>query len=132
MSEFGQQLKERRRAARQEALHHIDVPEWGEKVQETIDDDGEQKTVDRVVPKRIFFRPYTLEEERRIRKFSKNDVWATNVYAVIFKALDENGKKIFDIEDVDWMLDTERSDVITRINVAMNNATDEPDPAKNS
>lgn len=132
MSALGDRLKEQRQKAREGALHHIDVPAWGEEVEEPVEGGaiGETRTV--LKPLRIYFRPYTLAEEKKIRNHAKGDVEKQNAYAVIFKALDENGKPLFDVGDLDWMIDTERSDVITDITLAMGRATDDPDPVKNS
>ena len=61
----------------------IEVPEWGE-------DDK---------PLRIFSKPLTLAETSKLYKMSKEDDLTMMAYVLIYKALDENGDKLFDLSD---------------------------------
>jgi len=61
----------------------IEVPEWGE-------DDKALK---------IFSKPLTLAETSKLYKMSKEDDLTMMAYVLIYKALDENGDKLFDLSD---------------------------------
>ena len=66
----------------------IEVPEWGE-------DDK---------PLRIFSKPLTLAETSKLYKMSKEDDLTMMAYVLIYKALDENGDKLFDLADKNALL----------------------------
>ena len=66
----------------------IEVPEWGE-------DDK---------PLRIFSKPLTLAETSKLYKMSKEDDLTMMAYVLIYKALDENGDKLFDLGDKNALL----------------------------
>ncbi len=59
----------------------IEVPEWGE-------DDKALK---------IYSKPLTLAETSKLYKMSKEDDLTMMAYVLIYKALDENGDKLFDL-----------------------------------
>src|SRR6056300_1847939 len=61
----------------------IEVPEWGE-------DDKSLK---------IYSKPLTLAETSKLYKMSKDDDLTMMAYVLIYKALDENGEKLFDLSD---------------------------------
>ncbi len=61
----------------------IEVPEWG-------DDTG---------PAKIFAKPLTRSETSKLYKMSKDDNLTMMAYVLIYKALDENGDKLFDLGD---------------------------------
>ena len=61
----------------------IEVPEWGD----------ENK------PLKIYSKPLTLAETSKLYKMSKDDDLTMMAYVLIYKALDENGDKLFDLSD---------------------------------
>jgi hypothetical protein len=61
----------------------IEVPEWG----------NEDK------PLKIYSKPLTLSETSKLYKMSKDDDLTMMAYVLIYKALDENGDKLFDLSD---------------------------------
>lgn len=61
----------------------IEVPEWGD----------ENK------PLKIYSKPLTLAETSKLYKMSKEDDLTMMAYVLIYKALDENGDKLFDLSD---------------------------------
>jgi len=66
----------------------IEVPEWGE-------DDKALK---------IYSKPLTLAETSKLYKMSKEDDLTMMAYVLIYKALDENGDKLFDLADKNALL----------------------------
>ena len=66
----------------------IEVPEWG--------DEDE--------PLKIYSKPLTLAETSKLYKMSKEDDLTMMAYVLIYKALDENGDKLFDLGDKNALL----------------------------
>ena len=66
----------------------IEVPEWGD----------EDK------PLKIYSKPLTLSETSKLYKMSKEDDLTMMAYVLIYKALDENGDKLFDLSDKNALL----------------------------
>jgi hypothetical protein len=66
----------------------IEVPEWGD----------ENK------PLKIYSKPLTLAETSKLYKMSKEDDLTMMAYVLIYKALDENGDKLFDLADKNALL----------------------------
>lgn len=64
-------------------IKRIEVPEWGE--------DGK--------PAVILAEPFTLADRKALAKYAKDDDMEFLVRLVIMKALDEDGKKLFDLSD---------------------------------
>ena len=48
---------------------------------------------------KVYWQPITLAEKQKIQKHSRDDNQETTVYTIIFKAIDENGDKLFTIAD---------------------------------
>lgn len=106
-------------------MRHVDVPEWG--------DAGK--------PLRIFFSPLTIGERNKI--YARDDNGAEPlpgtvcVNAVLLKAVDEKGKKLFDpFEDREVLLHAVDSAVVGRIAAKIlggskGEPTDQMDGAKN-
>ena len=67
----------------QQDVKVIEVPEWG----------NEDK------PLKIYSKPLTLSETSKLYKMSKDDDLTMMAYVLIYKALDENGDKLFDLSD---------------------------------
>lgn len=77
----------------------IEVPEWGE---------GDQAM-------KIFCEPITLFDMKKFMKLAKDDEVEMLVYVLIYKALDENGEKIFTIEHKNKLLNNVDSSVLVRV-----------------
>ena len=67
----------------QQDVRVIEVPEWGNEDQ----------------PLKIYSKPLTLSETSKLYKMSKDDDLTMMAYVLIYKALDENGDKLFDLSD---------------------------------
>ena len=61
----------------------IEVPEWG----------NEDESL------KIYSKPLTLSETSKLYIMSKDDDLTMMAYVLIYKALDENGDKMFDLSD---------------------------------
>ena len=77
----------------------IEVPEWGE-------DDK---------PLRIFSKPLTLAETSKLYKMSKEDDLTMMAYVLIYKALDENGDKLFDLGDKNALLNSVDREILVSV-----------------
>ena len=77
----------------------IKVPEWGE----------EDK------PLEIYSKPLTLSETSKLYKMSKNDELSMMAYVLIYKALDENGDKLFTLDDKGSLLNNVDQEVLVRV-----------------
>jgi hypothetical protein len=77
----------------------IEVPEWGE-------DDK---------PLRIFSKPLTLAETSKLYKMSKEDDLTMMAYVLIYKALDENGDKLFDLGDKNALLNSVDREILVGV-----------------
>jgi len=77
----------------------IEVPEWG-------DEDN---------PLKIFSKPLTLAETSKLYKMSKDDDLTMMAYVLIYKALDENGNKLFDLSDKNSLLNKVDREVLVNI-----------------
>lgn len=86
----------------------IEVPEWG-------DEDN---------PLKIFSKPLTLAETSKLYKMSKDDDLTMMAYVLIYKALDENGDKLFDLSDKNSLLNKVDREVL--VNVAQQIMGQEP------
>ena len=81
-------------------IKKISVPEWG-------DDDGN--------PLVIYSKPLTLQETSKLFRLSKEDDLTMMAYILIYKALDENGEKIFSLEDKNVLLNKVSREVLVRV-----------------
>lgn len=77
----------------------IEVSEWG-------DDDG---------PLVVFFDPMTLREKSRLYRMAKNDDMALLAHAVIMKAADGSGNKLFTLEDKHALMNKVDPNILARI-----------------
>lgn len=75
------------------------VPEWGE--------EGE--------PLKIYSKPLTLSETSKLYKMSQNDDLTMMAYVLIYKALDGEGAKLFDIGDKNKLLNSVDREVLVRV-----------------
>jgi hypothetical protein len=86
----------------------IEVPEWG-------DEDN---------PLKIYSKPLTLAETSKLYKMSQEDDLTMMAYVLIYKALDENGDKLFDLSDKNALLNKVDREVL--VNVAQQIMGQEP------
>tara|TARA_B100000780_G_C21067047_1_gene429156 strand:- start:939 stop:1274 length:336 start_codon:yes stop_codon:yes gene_type:complete len=77
----------------------IEVAEWGE-------DDK---------PLKIYSKPLTLAETSKLYKMSKDDDLTMMAYVLIYKALDENGDKLFDLSDKNALLNNVDREILVGI-----------------
>jgi hypothetical protein len=86
----------------------IEVPEWG----------------DEENPLKIYSKPLTLAETSKLYKMSQEDDLTMMAYVLIYKALDENGDKLFDLSDKNSLLNKVDREVL--VNVAQQIMGQEP------
>ena len=77
----------------------IEVPEWGD----------EDK------PLKIYSKPLTLAETSKLYKMSKEDDLTMMAYVLNYKALDENGDKLFDLGDKNALLNQVDREILVDI-----------------
>lgn len=77
----------------------IEVAEWGE----------ENK------PLKIYAKPLTLAETSKLYKMSKNDDLTMMAYVLIYKALDENGDKLFTLDDKGSLLNNVDQEILVKV-----------------
>jgi len=77
----------------------IEVPEWGE--------EGK--------PLEIYTKPLTLQESKRLYKMANSSDLEVMVYAIITKALDSNGDKIFNLADKDSLMNKADVGVVAQV-----------------
>jgi|TARA_R110002072_G_scaffold52081_1_gene139228 hypothetical protein len=77
----------------------IEVPEWGE--------DNE--------PLKIYSKPLTLAETSKLYKMSKEDDLTMMAYVLIYKALNNDGDKLFDLADKNALLNNVDREVLMRV-----------------
>ena len=77
----------------------ITVHEWGE--------DNE--------PLKIYSKPLTLAETSKLYKMSKEDDLTMMAYVLIYKALNNDGDKLFDLADKNALLNNVDREVLMRV-----------------
>ncbi len=63
----------------------------------------------------VYAKPLTLNESQKLYKLSKNNDLELLAYALIHKALDANGEKMFTLDDKHKLLNTVDVGVLTKI-----------------
>jgi len=63
----------------------------------------------------IYAKPLTLQESSKLYRLSKNDDLALLAYALIHKALDSDGNKLFTMEDKQKLMNSVDVGVLTKI-----------------
>jgi hypothetical protein len=63
----------------------------------------------------IYSTPFTMGEKKSLWKFAKGDDFEFMVRTLVLKALDSDGKKMFDISDKITLMNSVSPDVITRV-----------------
>ena len=81
----------------------INVAEWGEEGQPLV----------------IYSSPFTLAEKRNLFKGAKNDDLGVLVDAIVLKAKDSDGNKIFKLDDKLTLLNSADANVIARVATEM-------------
>jgi hypothetical protein len=89
----------------QQGVKKIQVAEWGE--------EGKPLT--------IYCTPFTLGEKRNLFKGAKNDDLGVLVDAIVLKAKDGEGNKIFKLDDKQTLLNNADANVIARVATEMLN-----------
>jgi hypothetical protein len=88
-----------------QGVKKIEVAEWGEEGQ----------------PLMIYCSPFTLAEKRNLFKGARNDDLGVLVDAIMLKAKDKDGNKIFKLDDKQVLLNKADADVIARVSTEMLN-----------
>jgi hypothetical protein len=81
-------------------VKRIEVPEWG-------DENG--------TPAVLMFEPFTINEQKTLRKIAKDDETEFVVRLVIMKVMDESGNKVFDLSDKPTLMNKVDPNIIIRI-----------------
>jgi len=84
-------------------IKKIEVAEWGEEGKPLI----------------IYCSPFTLGEKRNLFKGAKNDDLGVLVDAIVLKAKDSEGNKIFKLDDKLTLLNNADANVITKVATEM-------------
>ena len=84
-------------------IKKIEVAEWGEEGKPLI----------------IYCSPFTLGEKRNLFKGAKNDDLGILVDAIVLKAKDSDGNKIFKLDDKLTLLNNADANVIARVATEM-------------
>ena len=92
----------------------IEVAEWGEEGKPLV----------------IYSKPFTLAEKRNLFKGAKNDDLGVLVDAIVLKARDADGNKIFKLDDKKTLLNNADPDVIARVATDMLNSLSYEDAEK--
>lgn len=113
MSKIADRIK-----ARSDEKRFVEVPEWGE--------EGK--------PEKVYFGPFLTGELNRIQrkhaKFFENTTMEGMVDLILLKALDENGEKLFSLEDKAVLMREEVS-VVARVAAELMSSKDSDDLEKN-
>ena len=88
-----------------QGVKKIEVAEWGEEGQPLV----------------IYCSPFTLAEKRNLFKGAKNDDLGVLVDAIVLKAKDGEGNKIFKLDDKLTLLNNADANVIARVSTEMLN-----------
>lgn len=95
-------------------IREIEIPEWSE---------GEQVL-------KVYAKPLTLAEMSKLQKLAKDDDVALMAYCLIYKALDSEGEKVFDLSDKQAMMHSVDKDVLARVAMEIMGTPDDENPAK--
>jgi hypothetical protein len=95
-------------------IKKIEVAEWGEEGKPLI----------------IYCTPFTLGEKRGLFKNAKNEDLGVLVDAIVLKAKDADGNKIFKLDDKLTLLNNADANVIARVSTEMLNGVSYEDAEK--
>ncbi len=96
-------------------IKELAVPEWG-------DENG---------PLIIYSDPVTLAEKNRVSKRADRDKFEALAFAIILKAKDSSGEKLFTIKDKHDLIHKVDPDVLTRVAAEVMEVDDEEVTEKN-
>lgn len=82
-----------------QGVKKIEVAEWGEEGQPLV----------------IYCSPFTLAEKRNLFKGAKNDDLGVLVDAIMLKARDKDGNKVFKLDDKQVLLNNADPEIIARV-----------------
>jgi len=97
-----------------QGLKKIEVAEWGEEGKPLI----------------IYSKPFTLAEKRNLFKGARNDDLAVLVDAIVLKAIDDQGNKIFKLDDKKTLLNNADPDIVATVATQMLNTVSFEDAEK--
>ena len=80
-------------------IKEILIPEWSE---------GDEVL-------KIYAKPLTLSEMSKLQKYAKDDDVALMAYCLLYKALDSDGEKVFDLSDKHTLMNGVDKDVLARV-----------------
>jgi len=80
-------------------VKEIEIPEWS---------DGDEVL-------KVYAKPLTLAETSKLYKMSKEDDLTMMAYVLIYKALDENGDKLFDLGDKNALLNSVDREILVGV-----------------
>jgi hypothetical protein len=66
-------------------------------------------------PLKIYSKPLTLAETSKLYKMSKEDDLTMMAYVLIYKALDENGDKLFTLDDKSSLLNNVDQEILVSV-----------------
>lgn len=92
----------------------IEVAEWGE--------EGK--------PLEIYCKPFTMAEKRNLFKGARTDDLSVLVDAIVLKAKDANGEKLFKIDDKKALMNSADPEIIARVATEMLNSISYEDAEK--
>ena len=95
-------------------IKKIEVAEWGEEGKPLI----------------IYCSPFTLGEKRNLFKGAKNDDLGVLIDAIVLKAKDADGNKIFKLDDKLTLLNSADANVIAKVSTEMLNGVSYEDAEK--
>ena len=81
-------------------IKEIKVPEWTEDGEETLT---------------IYSKPLTLAEMSKLQRYAQDSDVELMAYCLIYKALDAEGIKLFDVADKNHLMNRVDKDVLTRV-----------------
>jgi hypothetical protein len=97
-----------------QGVKKIEVAEWGEEGKPLI----------------IYSKPFTLAEKRNLFKGARNDDLAVLVDAIVLKAIDDQGNKIFKLDDKKTLLNNADPDIVATVATQMLNTVSFEDAEK--
>jgi hypothetical protein len=80
-------------------IKEIEIPEWS---------DGDEVL-------KVYAKPLTLAEMSKLQRYAKDDDVALMAYCLIYKALDSDGEKVFDLSDKHTLMNGVDKDVLARV-----------------
>lgn len=95
-------------------IKKIEIAEWGE--------EGK--------PLEIYCNPFTMAEKRNLFKGARSDDLSVLVDAIVLKAKDANGNKLFKIDDKKTLMNNADPEIIARVATEMLNSISFEDAEK--